>query len=157
MLQRRRRLGQDRFDEVWEGVLHVNPAPSYEHQRVGQQLAELLGPLARAAGLEPVIGGVNVGSERDYRIPDGGLYRPGASGTWLPTAALVIEIVSPEDETWEKLPFYAARGVDEVLVVDPKERTVLWFKLTGERYEPLEASGLIELGPEELAQRINWP
>lgn len=28
------------------------------------------------------------------RVPDGGLHRPGASGTWLPTAALVVEIGS---------------------------------------------------------------
>jgi Uma2 family endonuclease len=52
------------------------------------------------------------------------LHRPGAAGTWLPTAALVVEIVSPEDETWEKLPFYAAHDVDEVQIVDPAERKV---------------------------------
>jgi hypothetical protein len=63
-------------------------------------------------------------SERDFRAPDGGLHRPGAAGTWLPTAALVVEIVSPEDETWEKLPFYAAHDVDEVQIVDPAERKV---------------------------------
>ena len=31
LLERRRRLGQDLFDEVWEGVLHMNPAPSGRH------------------------------------------------------------------------------------------------------------------------------
>ncbi len=34
LLERRRRLGQDLFDEVWEGVLHVNPTPSGRHGAV---------------------------------------------------------------------------------------------------------------------------
>lgn len=57
LLERRRQLGQDRYDEVWDGVYVMNPAPSYEHQRLAQQLAVLLDPLARAAGLEAVAGG----------------------------------------------------------------------------------------------------
>jgi hypothetical protein len=28
LLERRRRLGQDLYDEVWNGVLHMNPAPA---------------------------------------------------------------------------------------------------------------------------------
>ncbi len=39
---------------------------------------------------------------------------------WFATAALVVEIVSPGDKTWEKLPFYAAHSVDESLIVDPR-------------------------------------
>jgi Uma2 family endonuclease len=31
----------------------------------------------------------------------------------------VIEIRSPDDETDEKLPFFAALGVAEVIVIDP--------------------------------------
>ena len=52
-------------------------------------------------------------------MPDGGLHRPGAAGVWQATAALVIEIVSPGDDTVEELPFYAAHNVDEVLIIDP--------------------------------------
>src|ERR1700724_2537274 len=55
LLERRRRSGLDRLDEVWAGVLHMIPAPSLAHARVAQQLAELLGPLARAAGLDSVM------------------------------------------------------------------------------------------------------
>ena len=58
---------------------------------------------------------------------------------FLPTAALVVEIVSPDDKTWEKLGFYAARGVDELLIVDPQERRVHWLGLQpGGDYRPLE-------------------
>jgi Putative restriction endonuclease len=156
--ERRRRSGLDRLDEVWEGVLHMVPAPSYEHAVVSQQLAVLLDGPARAAGLVPAMGEFNLGeSEHDFRVPDGGLHRPGASGIWLPTAALVVEIVSPEDETWQKLPFYAAHGVDEVLIVDPGERSVHWLARMGEEYRELERSGLIELSAAALAERIDWP
>ncbi len=134
------------------------PAPSHEHAAITQQLAELLGPLARAAGLEPTMGEFNLGeSEDDFRVPDGGLHRPGASGIWHPTAALVVEIVSPDDETWAKLPFYAAHEVDEVLIVDPGKRSVHWLGRSGKGYSEVERSGLIELGPVELAERISWP
>ena len=67
-LESRRVSGLDRLDEVWEGVLHLVPAPNYGHARLTQQLAEILGPLARDA---------------DLRVPDGGLHRPGAEGVWL--------------------------------------------------------------------------
>ena len=30
----RRAKGLDRWDEMWEGVLHMTPAPSVEHQRI---------------------------------------------------------------------------------------------------------------------------
>ena len=157
LLERRRRLGQDLLDEVWDGVLHMNPAPSGRHADIAQQIAELLGPAARKAGLVPMLSIFNLGEPGNYRVPDGGLHRDREDRVYYQTAALVVEIVSPDDETWEKLPFYAAHGVDEVLVVDPQERTVQWFALADERYQPVEASGLIELAPVELAQRIDWP
>src|SRR6478672_4189153 len=72
LLERRRRLGQDLFDEVWEGVLHVNPAPSGRHARIEAQLLAVLQPLAAAADLTAV-GQFNLGeNEHDYRVPDGG-------------------------------------------------------------------------------------
>lgn len=158
LLERRRRSGLDRLDEVWEGVLHLVPAPSGKHADLTQQLAELLGATARAAGLFPAMGEFNVGeSESDFRVPDGGLHRSRPRGTWFATAALVVEIRSPGDETWEKLPFYAAHRIDEVLVVDPDTREVHWLALTDGRYEPCEYSKLIELGPAELTREIDWP
>lgn len=158
MKARRRRAGLDRLDEVWEGVLHMVPAPSYEHAVISQQLAVLLDAPARAAGLVPAMGEFNLGeSEHDFRVPDGGLHRPGASGTWLPTAALVVEIVSPGDESWEKLPFYAAHEVDEVLIADPAERSVRWLARSGEGYAEVERSGLVDSGPAALAEAIDWP
>jgi len=157
VMERRRRSGLDRMDEVWEGVYHMVPAPSHAHASIEWQLAALLRPAARAAGLEAT-GQCNLGSsEHDFRVPDGALHRPGASGTWHPTAALVVEIVSPGDESWQKLPFYAAHRVDEVLIVDPRERSVSWLALKDGEYRPIERSGLVDLGPGELSRLIDWP
>ncbi len=158
LLARRRRAGLDRLDEIWEGVYHMVPAPSGEHAEISQQLAELLGPAARAAGLAPAMGEFNLGdSEEDFRVPDGGVHRTRPRGIWHPTAALVVEIISPGDETWQKLPFYAAHRVDEVLIVDPAERAIHWLELADGEYRPLERSKLVDLGPVELAGRIDWP
>jgi Uma2 family endonuclease len=121
------------------------------------QLLVLLGPAARRAGLHPTAS-FNLGEwEHDYRVADAGLRRNDQWEMCTPTAALVVEVISPGDETYKNLPFYAAHGVDELLIVDPHERTVQWFALAGEHYQPVETSGLIELGPSELAQRIDWP
>ncbi len=158
LLERRRRAGVGRLDEVWQGVRHVIPGPSFEHARVATQLTLLLDAPARAAGLLLAMSEFNLGeSEHDFRVPDGGLHRPGAAGVWLSTAAIVVEIISPGDESWEKLPFYAAHHVDEVLIVDPTERTVTWLGLRAGEYEPRGRSGLIELGPVELAENLDWP
>lgn len=156
LIAKRRELDLDRFDEVWEGVLHMNPAPHGRHARLQTQLIKLLGPLAETASLTDLYG-FNLGESDDYRIPDAGLLRPGPDQLYYPTAALVVEIVSPGDKTYEKLPFYAARHVEEVLIVDPLARTVEWLGLAGGGYEAIDASRLINLGPAELAERIDWP
>ncbi|HTR89028.1 MAG TPA: Uma2 family endonuclease [Solirubrobacteraceae bacterium] len=156
--ERRRISGIDRLDEVWEGVLHMVPAPSVGHARIAQQLAVAFDKPARAAGLVPAMHEFNLGeSDHDYRIPDGGLLHPGASGVWQHTAPLVVEIVSPSDETWLKLPFYAAHGVREVLIVDPAERAVHWLALEGESYAACQRSGLIDLDTARLMELIEWP
>jgi Uma2 family endonuclease len=157
VLEGRRRSGLDRLDEIWDGVYHMVPAPSGPHASIESQLHRLLGPLATAVGLT-MIGQSNLGeSERDFRVPDGALHRSPPGGVWNPTAALVIEIVSPGDESWEKLPFYAAHDVDEVLIVDPQERSVRWLALEAGEYRPIERSGLLDLEARGLAEQLDWP
>jgi Uma2 family endonuclease len=158
LMERRRESGLHRLDEVWEGVLHMVPTPSGPHAYIAQQLAEFLGGPARTRGLVPAMHEFNLGeSEDDYRVPDGGLHRAVPRATWFATAALVVEIVSEGDESWQKLPFYASHSVNEVLIVDPSERVVHWLGLVDGAYRELEQSALIDLTPGELAQRIDWP
>lgn len=158
LLERRRHAGMDRFDEVWEGVLHMVLAPRGEHADISQQLAEILAGPARDAELVPTMAEFNLGeSEHDYRVPDGGVHRERPRGVWFATAAIVVEIVSPDDETWEKLPFYARQLVDEILIVDPLERAVHWLALGDAGYAPIDRSRLIDLGAADVTERIDWP
>src|SRR5262245_4277030 len=119
LLEERRRRGNDRFDEVWEGVLHMVPPPAERHQYFGFELGVALRDLARPLGLRV---SANVGFYRaadDYRVPDLGVYRVDQQSTRGAEAAeLLVEIVSPGDESRAKLPWYAARDVREVLLVD---------------------------------------
>lgn len=156
LLERRRATGADRRDEIWDGVLHMAPAPRRQHADIQAQLLALLRPSALAAGLRP-LGDFNLGGPDNYRIPDAGLVAPGSDTLYLPTAAVVIEVLSPHDETWQKLPFYAAHEVQEVLVVDPDTHGVDWLALTGGRYEPVEHSRLIDASPAQLGAQLDWP
>jgi Uma2 family endonuclease len=76
---------------------------------------------------------------------------------WLSTAALVVEILSTGDETWDKLGFYASHGVDEVLVVDGERRRLQWFALRGERYDEVSSSALLGVPVVDVAAGIAWP
>jgi Uma2 family endonuclease len=83
-----------------------------------------VGPLARDAGLAPRLGIFSLGEPNDYCVPDGALLRPGADAVYVPTEALLVEVVSPDDDTWEKLEFYAAHHVGELLIVEPEKRQI---------------------------------
>jgi Uma2 family endonuclease len=158
VLEHRRAAGADKLDEVWDGVVHVSPDPSLPHGDVANQLAVLLSPLARAAGLRPHVSPFNLGEPgSNFRIPDGGLLRARTARAFVSTAALVIEIVSPGDDSWKKFDYFAAHDVDEVLIVDPLKRTVHWLALVEGEYVQVERSALIDLGRTKLAERIDWP
>jgi Uma2 family endonuclease len=156
LLEQRRRTGTDLHDEVWEGVYHVIPVGGIAHSLVAQQIGVLLDAPARASGL--VVGAeFNLGDEDDYRVPDLGVHRDPQLAVWVPTAAIAVEILSPDDDTWKKLPFYAQHEVDELLIVDPAERSVTWLALREGEYLPVDRSEILDLTADALAERIDWP
>lgn len=155
-LTRRRRLGQDHFDEIWAGEYHVAPASHPWHGYIDNVLAELLGPLARAAGLVGT-GPFNLGQADDYRVPDRGYHRTVPAEVWVVTAAIVVEVLSPDDETWEKFGFYGRHGVDELCVADPVTAQMSWFARDGAIYRPAESSRLLDVSVSHLASQIDWP
>ncbi len=128
MIEERRRLGLDRRDEMWDGVLHMVPPASSTHGGIGYELASLLRSQAKDRGIrcfiEPGIFDPEVGDMTSYRVPDLGYARPadvterGIEGR----AALAVEILSPRDESYEKLPFYLQVGVEELLYLDQTTR-----------------------------------
>jgi hypothetical protein len=156
LIERRRRLGLDHHDEMWEGVYHIAPAPNAPHSFAGYQLAVLLNGPALAASLHVGLE-FNLGVQNDHRIPDLGIHRERPTGAWVATAALVVEVVSPGDESWNKLPFLAAHEVNEVLIVDPATHSIDWLGLKDGEYHPIERSSLIDLSASDLAEQIDWP
>jgi Uma2 family endonuclease len=156
LLEQRRRTGADRHDEVWEGVYHMIPVAGIAHSLLAAQLPILLDAPARAAGLV-VSAEFNLGTKDDYRVPDLGVHREPQLAIRVPTAAIAVEILSPEDDTWEKLPFYAQREVDELLIVDPASRSIAWLALREGEYRRVDQSEILDMDADKLARRIDWP
>ncbi|HEY4378048.1 MAG TPA: Uma2 family endonuclease [Acidimicrobiales bacterium] len=156
LVERRRRLGLDLFDEVWSGEYHVVPAPNGAHADLDTQMAVLLQRYGRPRGL---IGwGIfNLGEPTDFRVPDRGLVRTASTDVWHPTAALVVEILSPHDESLDKLSFYLDHGVEEVVLVDPAVRKVTWLAATDGTYVEVDRSTVLDELTADIAAGIVWP
>lgn len=155
-LERRHALRQDKADEVWEGVYHVAPHEHPRHGVVAMSLTALLHPLARAAGLIPG-GSFNLGTSRqNFRVPDLGYYRQFVDEVYVPSAAVVVEILSPGDETFEKFDFYAARGVEEVWVLDPDARTARCWHLVDGSLVERDRSKLLDLTMDDVVAGVDW-
>ncbi|MCW2605328.1 MAG: hypothetical protein JWO60_21 [Frankiales bacterium] len=154
LLARRRLSGADRYDEVWEGRYVVAPDPHSAHSAVQVELAGLLKTVARRLGVRAVLT-FNLGHPDDYRIPDAGLL-PGPHGVWHDTALLVVEVLSPDDATFEKLDFYTAHGVQELLVVDVEQRSVRCFALQEGQAER-DRSEVLGLTVAEVVAAVDWP
>jgi Uma2 family endonuclease len=138
-LEERRKRGLDHRDEVWDGVLHVVPQPNYAHQQLGSDLLRTLGLVADKLGFNVLyeLGTYDpIKGEQNYRVPDLVVVDPQyASKRGLEgRAELVVEILSPNDESRDKFDFYAMCRVQEVWIADPATRVVEVYVLRGDRY-----------------------
>jgi Uma2 family endonuclease len=130
LIAERQRLGLDVFDEVWDGEYHMVPGPSGEHQRIGGELFVALHPIVRSAGLllryEFNLIPPDEPGWRDFRVPDLVVCRDDvyAERGAIGPASLVVEIRSPGDESFRKLPFYERLGVGEVLIIERDTKAV---------------------------------
>ena len=132
------------------------PAPGAAHGIVAEELAGALRDAARRAGLRGS-GPFNLGSADDYRVPDGGYHAGTPSDVWVPTAHIVVEVLSPDDETFQKFDFYFARGVQELVVADPATRRLRWWARGEGGFVPVSASALLGVAVADVAARIDWP
>jgi Uma2 family endonuclease len=128
----RKQTGSDQWDEMWDGVLHMPPIPNIEQQNLEAVLetyfrhrwARALGAKAyHQVALTPV-----GGWPKNYRVPDLVLLLPqrfaiDRNEYFEGAPDVAVEIHSPGDESYEKLPFYAQLGVPEVWIIhrDTKE------------------------------------
>jgi Uma2 family endonuclease len=140
ILAQRRARGQDRWDEVWDGVWHMAPAPNIEHQRIEAELLIVFKEVVERGGLGLVFHEVNVADRErgmeDFRIPDLVVVLPESRAQVRETFIaggpdFIVEIHSPGDETYEKLPWYAGQGVREALIIHRDSKAQTLYRLEG--------------------------
>lgn len=161
MVRQRQADGIAVYDELWEGVYHVVPAGSRRH---GEAQAAILTVLREwtwpRVATAVVTGPVNIGSPNNYRVPDAAVLADILSDddVFIPTALMVVEVLSPGDDSFKKFDFYLERGVKEILIVDPQARTVELHAAEGIGYAVVDDSaalGMANAAP-QLARAMGW-
>lgn len=151
LLDPRRKTGADRWDEMWEGVLHKVPSPNREHQELEFQLEAASRSVWMVRSGGRVNHQINVARPGhwpdDFRITDLVLLRPerfsiDRNEYFEGGPDAVVEIKSPGDETYAQIPFYAEIGVRELWVVDRDTQAIEVHVLEG------AAPFLVPAGPD---------
>lgn len=128
IIRRRRRLGIDRRDEVWNGVYVVSPEADNEHQELSTDLAGAIKQALAIPGRVRSIVGTNISDRsedwrKNFRIPDVAVFLPGNTAQnrqshWLGGPDFAVEIVSRGDSSRKKFAFYSKVGVRELMFVE---------------------------------------
>lgn len=123
----REKTGADRYDEVWERTYMMAPMPNDEHQQIVNRFASIFQDVIDWPGLGDVRPGVNVSDRIDdwkdnYRVPDVAVFLVQGSavnhGTfWFGGPDFAVEVISTDDHTLEKVPFYESVSVRELLLI----------------------------------------
>ena len=159
LIEERRARGADHFDEVWEGVYVMAPAPNDEHQEITTRLVRPFLYAVEDLGLGDVRVGINLASdlddwEHDYRIPDIAVFLKGSHAVchgafWSGPPDFLVEIVSPWDKTREKSGFYSRLGTRELLLIDRDPWQLQLYRLQA---EPLTLVATIAPGDADVIQ-----
>lgn len=141
MIARRRRLGLDKFDEVWNGVYVMAPMANIEHQDVVGGLVDLLRMVVIPTASGMVLPGTNVsdrriGWKKNYRCPDVAVFLKDTRAIncdthWLGGPDFAVEVVSPGERVLKKLGFYSKVGTRELLVLDREPWKLSLYRLAG--------------------------
>jgi len=139
IIKERKRLGIDRYDEVWEGMYVMPSMPNNVHQELLDDLGDVLTEVVKQAGLGKKYQGANVSDRRkrwkqNYRVPDMVVVlnnsRAVDCGTYFFGGPdFLVEVESPGDDTEEKVPFYSKIGVRELLIIHCDSRTLRLLRL----------------------------
>ncbi len=155
LISDRQRLGLDTHDELWEGDYHMAPAANSGHGYTQILLARALGPAADAAGLFVTVE-FNLGDPQNFRVPDLGFQRTLPTETWVPTAVIVVEVRSPDDESYEKFGHYHDHGVEEILITDLTTHEVQWYHRSDSGFERCDTSALLRVDGAAVRAALNW-
>jgi len=130
-----------RWDEVWNGEIHMPPVPTVGHQDLKLDLTAYLKrwwAVPKGNRVHPEVNLTTPADEAEwrtnFRIPDAVLLTPDRfhinKGAYLCGAPLVcVEVYSPGDESYEKLEFYGNLGVPEIWIIDRDSKETEVFLL----------------------------
>ena len=154
LIQERQKRGIDKYDEVWDGVYVMPPLATNPHQDL---VAYLTGILFNVITLErrgQVQAGANVSDRRrhwdqNFRAPDVVVVLNDSRAVnctthWMGGPDFLIEIQSPRDDTDEKIPFYSAVQVRELLIIHRDTREQRLYRHDGQQLalvEPVTIEG----------------
>ncbi len=154
LIEERKRKGLDLYDEVWEGIYVMPSMPNNAHQKLLDDLGDILTEVVKREKRGEKHPGANVsdrrkGWEHNYRIPDLLVVlnnsRAVDCGThFFGGPDFLVEIESPGDDTEEKVPFYGKIGVRELLILHRDRRAARLLRLEGEELvlvKPTELEG----------------
>ena len=139
--QERAACGADRYDEVWEGVYMMAPMPNNDHQRIVGRLTRVLDEIVTDRQLGEVFPGANVSDrvedwDQNYRVPDVAVFLKHSQavnhGTfWFGGPDFAVEVVSPNDQSRDKLDFYGKVKTRELLIIDREPWQLELFRHQG--------------------------
>ncbi|MFI7215505.1 Uma2 family endonuclease [Micromonospora maritima] len=132
--------------ELFDGSLHVSPAPTPRHQRIQRNLGNLLEAAARRAGLE-LLETVNV-RLRPGRIPIPDLVVTAPIDFDEPMieardVRLVCEVVAPRNAATDmvlRTHYYAAAGIEWYLLVEQETGTLRLYRRQGRHYREVSVT-----------------
>jgi Uma2 family endonuclease len=129
----------DMRHELVRGELRTMPFYGFEHGVIAANFACVLAPFVKLHGLGAVVGtGFIIARDPDtVRAPDIAFVRQARISTprpikfWLGAPDLGVEVVSPSDTVFEideKVQELLDAGTEEVIVVNPRQKTVKIFR-----------------------------
>ncbi len=148
--QERAAVGLDRWDEVWEGTYMMAPLPNAEHQQIASRLVTIFEETVGWNDETLVLAGTNVsdrhkGWEKNYRCPDVVVYLPATRARnyethWHGGPDFAVEVMSDDDRTRDKIPFYSKVGTRELLIIDRDPWSLELLRLSGRKLKSVGIS-----------------
>lgn len=168
LLAHRKLTGAYRWDEMWDGVLHMQPLPHLAQQDLEAEMEMYLrlrwAPGRGAKAYHQINVARPGGWPNDYRIPDLVILLPprfaiDRNEYFEGGPDVVVEIHSPDDEAYEKLPFYARLGVPEVWIIhrDTKEPEIHVLKRGRYKKQAARADGWLRSPGTGVELRVGRP
>lgn len=160
MIRERKRMGGDRYDEVWDGVYVMSPLADNEHQEIGGQLLFAIND-ACGDSVGRYFHGCNVSDQpenwrKNFRCPDVAVFlednpAEDRKSHWFGGPDFAVEIISKGDRSRKKFGFYAAVNVRELMFVAREPWALELYRREGSSWRRAGESTLRSPTPIESA------